>query len=349
FGNKCSIYDSKTTQNAKFLSFDDLAFTLNGREGVEFYKNLGIGSESLEKINIPVKNVFKFAGLNWMFTNIINPYFSFREARRGFFAQLHESYQALLNESNDMYRQQVQMKIICYKQNNFMSKVEILIDENLTMNRLRRIIERSNNDPGPLYAFEDILIDIPTKQSSPILTDYLSAVQSLITDTYFEKERLLQICSRKIKSKIFEWIADIKNNKFNEAQKFFIQYEFCFKTLLESGNDPKKFDPAEEYSYNIGMIAGRYVRFKKDTEENDNSLRDILTYSKYDRGILRSVFKRIGQGVNLSKADESQINKIFLFIKNNERKEEIGEDKQDYDYSYFFYKGVFQKIAGDSD
>ena len=97
------------------------------------------------------------------------------------------------------------------------------------------------------------------------------------------------------------------------------------------------------------MIAGRYVRFKKDTEENDNSLRDILTYSKYDRGILRSVFKRIGQGVNLSKADESQINKIFLFIKNNERKEEIGEDKQDYDYSYFFYKGVFQKIAGDSD
>jgi hypothetical protein len=27
FGNECSMYDSKTTQNAKFLSFDDLAFT----------------------------------------------------------------------------------------------------------------------------------------------------------------------------------------------------------------------------------------------------------------------------------------------------------------------------------
>jgi hypothetical protein len=159
FGNECSIYDSKTTQNAKFLSFDDLAFTLNGREGVEFYKNLGIGSESLEKINIPVKNVFKFAGLNWLFTNIINPYFRFREARRGFFAQLHESYQALLNESKGVCREQVQMKIICYNQNNFMSKVEILIDENLTMNRLRRIIQRSNSDPGPLYAFEDILTD----------------------------------------------------------------------------------------------------------------------------------------------------------------------------------------------
>jgi hypothetical protein len=188
-----------------------------------------------------------------------------------------------------------------------------------------------------------------TIQSSPILTDYLSAVQSLITDTYFEKERLLQICLRKIKSKIFEWIADIKNNKFYEAQKFFIESEFCFKTLLETGNNSKKLDSGEEYAYNIGMIAGRYVRFKKDAEENDNSLRDILTYSKYDRGILRNVFKRIGQGVNLSKADESQINKIFVFIKNNEPKEEIAEDKQDYDYSYFFYKGVFQKIAGDSD
>jgi hypothetical protein len=192
---------------------------------------------------------------------------------------LHESYQALLNESKDIYREQVQMKIICYKQNNFMSKVEILIDENLTMNRLRRIIQPSNSDPGPIYAFEDILIDKTTRQSSPILNEYLNAVQSLITDTYFEKERLLQICSRKIKSKIFEWIADIKNNKFNEAQKFFIQSEFCFKTLLESGNNSKKLDSGEEYAYNIGMIAGRYVRFKKDAEENDNSLRDILTYS----------------------------------------------------------------------
>ena len=91
------------------------------------------------------------------------------------------------------------------------------------------------------------------------------------------------------------------------------------------------------------------MRFKKETEENNNSLRDILTYSKYDRDKLRTVFKRIGLGINLSKAEEPELDKISLFIKNNDPKEEIVEDKQDYDYSYFFYKGVFQEISGDSD
>ena len=354
FGNDCTLYDSKTTQNAKFLSFDDLAFTINSKEGVEFYKNLGIGLESLDKINMPVKNVFRFAGLNWVFINIINPYFTFKEVREGFFAQLCESYQALLNESYDIYREQVQMKIICYKRTQ--AKVEILIDENLTMYRIRRIIDRSNGDPGYPFSFEDILIDKSntTRDSykkTPILRDYLNAVQNLINDTYIDNERLLQICSRKIKSKIFEWI-DLANdkNKNREALKFFSQSEFCFKTLLERGNNPKKMDSHnEEYAYNIGRIAGRYVRFKKETEENNNSLRDILTYSKYDRDKLRTVFKRIGLGINLAKAEEPELDKISLFIKNNDPNEEIAEDKQDYDYSYFFYKGVFQEISGDSD
>lgn len=354
FGNDCTLYDSKTTQNAKFLSFDDLAFTINSKEGVEFYKNLGIGLESLDKINMPVKNVFRFAGLNWVFINIINPYFTFKEVRKGFFAQLCESYQALLNESYDIYREQVQMKIICYKRTQ--AKVEILIDENLTMYRIRRIIDRSNGDPGYPFSFEDILIDKSntTRDSykkTPILRDYLNAVQNLINDTYIDNERLLQICSRKIKSKVFEWI-DLANdkNKNREALKFFSQSEFCFKTLLERGNNPKKMDSHnEEYAYNIGRIAGRYVRFKKETEENNNSLRDILTYSKYDRDKLRTVFKRIGLGINLAKAEEPELDKISLFIKNNDPNEEIAEDKQDYDYSYFFYKGVFQEISGDSD
>src|SRR5262249_55934135 len=58
-----------------------------------------------------------------------------------------------------------------------------------------------------------------------------------------------------------DWIANIKNNKFNEAQKFFIQSEFCFKTLLESGNNPKKLDPGEEYAYNI---ASKWFKRKRE-------------------------------------------------------------------------------------
>jgi hypothetical protein len=359
FGNTCSLYDSKTTQNAKFLSFDDVAFTLNCKEGAEFYKDLGIGLESLDKINIPVKNVFKIAGLNWVFINISDPYFSFKDVRRGgFYAQLYNNYHSLLKESNEIYREQVQMKIICYKQ-MMLTKVEILIDENLTMDRLRRIIiVRSNDDPGYSFAFEDVLIDRgkTSKQSNvrnPILSDYLNAVRNLITDTYFEKNRLVEICSRKIKSKIFEWLdfsnKELKNKKINEAKKFFIQSEFCFKTLLASENNPKKMDSHEEYACNIGKIAGRYVRFRIDTEENNNSLRDILTYSKYDRDKLRTVFKRIGLGLNASKAKQAEQDKVSLFIKNNLPEGEITDDKQDNDYSYFFYKGVFQQLAGDSD
>jgi hypothetical protein len=78
-------------------------------------------------------------------------------------------------------------------------------------------------------------------------------------------------------------------------------------------------------------------------------LRDILTYFRYDRDILQDVFEKVARGVNLSKAEEPELDKISVFIKNNTPKEEIAPDKQGYDYSYFFYKGVFQEISGDSD
>jgi hypothetical protein len=42
FGEEGSEVASKTTQTAKFLSYDDRAFTINGKQGREFYKNLNI-------------------------------------------------------------------------------------------------------------------------------------------------------------------------------------------------------------------------------------------------------------------------------------------------------------------
>jgi len=45
-------YASTPTKTAKFLSFDDKAFTINCTKKEEFYKNLGISDKSLDKIFI---------------------------------------------------------------------------------------------------------------------------------------------------------------------------------------------------------------------------------------------------------------------------------------------------------
>ena len=340
FGMNCSLYDSKPTQNAKFLSFYYPAFTINCKEGNEFYMNLGIGKESVEKINIPVKNVFTISGLKWMFVDISNPFFNFQDVNKGIIAQLYQNYRSLVEQSRDVYHKQLQMKVICYKRTQ--AKIEILIDENLTMDRMKHIIERSNHDEGYPFSFEDILIDKSSKK--PIQRDYLNAIQKLITGTYLEKNRLLQICFKKLRLNLHKWIEG-SSKWIKEAKRFFVQSDFCFKTLLERHKNLSKMNSDEEYAYSVGLIAGRYVRFKNKSEKNNNSLRDILTYSKYDRDKLRTVFKRIGLGVNLSKAKQPELDKMSLFIKNNDPKEDISEDKQFDDYSYFFYKGVFQEIS----
>ena len=73
FGNSVTSYASGSTKNAKFLSFDDKAFTINCKKENNFYENLGIGTESLQRISFPADQVFKIAGLNWMFSNLDNP------------------------------------------------------------------------------------------------------------------------------------------------------------------------------------------------------------------------------------------------------------------------------------
>ena len=57
FGNPATGYPSKATINAKFVSFDDEAFTINCKTGKEFYQNLGIGDESFPKINLPRRRI----------------------------------------------------------------------------------------------------------------------------------------------------------------------------------------------------------------------------------------------------------------------------------------------------
>ena len=89
FGTESAGYSSKTTQTAKFLSFDDPAFTINCTRGGEFYENLGIGRESLQRINLRLGDCFRIAGFLWNFIDLTDPYFTFERTNSGIYDQLH--------------------------------------------------------------------------------------------------------------------------------------------------------------------------------------------------------------------------------------------------------------------
>ncbi len=64
FGNESTGYPTGTTQTASFMSADDKAFSINCTQGREFYRNLGIGRESLPKINLPPDSECDVPGAN---------------------------------------------------------------------------------------------------------------------------------------------------------------------------------------------------------------------------------------------------------------------------------------------
>jgi hypothetical protein len=100
FGVRGSAIASKPTQTAKFLSYDDPAFTINCKQGLEFYKNLNISKESLEKINLPSSNVLNIRGLNWIFTDLSHPDVDFENTRRGLYSQIFHNHKKLQAEGS---------------------------------------------------------------------------------------------------------------------------------------------------------------------------------------------------------------------------------------------------------
>ena len=146
-----------------------------------------------------------------------------------------------------------------------------------------------------------------------------------------------------LRKQIFSWINS-KNTQ--DPIDFFNKTDFCLKTLLGINNIQEKMDINEKYAYNIGLIAGKYIKFKRKSQEESNSLKDILSYSKYDREKLRFVFSRVSIGLSLSKAEQSSINKVSKFINQNLQLEEIPDQSAFIDYSYFFFKGVYKELGG---
>jgi len=328
FGNTSSEYASTPTTTTKFLSYDDKAFTINCKQKSDFYKNLGIGKGSLQKIFRPKEKTFNISGLEWTFVDISDNKHKFRNTGKGILTQLYENYKIL---SKGGHNEQVNLKILCVRVNQ--AKQELLIDENLTMKQMSKMF--SKIDEIPFSAFE-VLIDKSNK--NPLWNTYLYVVKNFLSGNTIPKEFLLTYFTKLLRHKIFDWIK-IKNN--TEQIEFFSKSEFCIKYLINTDFTQNYLNSNEEYALRIGQIARLYVDFKYSNKDGDNSLGDILTYSKYDRERLRFVYSRISRGVQLAKVADASKDSVTKKISSLRPKEEISDEDASKDYSYFFFNGYY--------
>lgn len=341
FGNSATDYPSKATKTAKFISFDDQAFTINCRTGKDFYQNLGIGNQSFPKINMPSKGGFRISGLDWYFFDLTAPEFHFEKVGFGIYDQLLSNYKLLSSRPGVSASRASAMKIICAKKTQ--AKLEVLLDENLTFDQMKEMLCRAQDNLSrhPM-ALESLIIEkIKNGKKVIMWTDYLAVIRCFMNGTSFDRKVLLQRYMNIMRETYLRnWIKGTEKEK-TQKEKFFETSQFCLNLLTQDGKKGLDMNKNEDYAYKIGVIAGKYVKFKRDTGESNNSTNDILTYSKYDRERLRFVYRRIGIGISLSKVDKSSIEQS---VKEDIPTEEIEDAKANEDYSYFFYKGVFKNL-----
>lgn len=333
FGNTVTNYASTPTKTAKFLSFDDKAFTINCMQESNFYQNLGIGNTSLKKVYTDSSQTFNINRLDWTFTDISNPDFKFVETKKGILTQLYENYRLLSKDKGT--KSMAQLKVICIRINQ--AKQEVLIDENLTMDKMNKMF--SNIKEIPPLCFEKVLIY--TSGQNPIWNTYLYVAKNFLAGNKIPKSYLLSFFNKILKQNRYDWI---KLKSKSEQNDFFLRTDFCLKSL-STLNDPKShMDQNEEFAEKIGQIARTYIEFKQNNSETDNSLSDILTYSKYDRERLRFIVSRIGRGVQLSKVSDNIKKEVTKKISSLQPSKEIEDDSSSKDYSYFFFKGYYTNL-----
>lgn len=350
FGTESTGYSSKTTQTAKFLSFDDPAFTINCASGSEFYENLGIGRESLQRTNLRLGDCFRIAGFLWNFIDLTDPYFAFERTNSGIYDQLRANYQHLKGKAGADIVQKSIMKATCYKKTQ--AKLEVLLDENLTMDQLEGILLIKEFEPsGKRFPMAlETLITKRRGQSSPaVWSHYLSAIQHLIQGIPMERNVLIDTFTLMLRENILLWIGDFIKG-VDSTNRFFENSAFCMKLLTRRIDKMIDMNENEEYAYKIGRIAGRYVKYRRDEGQAARSSADILTYTKYDRDRLRHVYSKVCTGISLETSTSQTLNtqdkEMFKFMEDNAPRKEIDDTKASEDYSYFFYRGVFSQSAG---
>jgi hypothetical protein len=365
FDTKVTGFSSKTTQTAKFLSFDDRAFTINCTKGKDFYQNLGIGRETLQNINLNMGACFRISGLLWYFIDLTDPHFMFQATNSGIYDQLTSNYRSLSKKAGDAPEMKSVMKAVCLRKTQ--AKLEVLLDENLTMDQLEEALHINRyewaNDGAPHetiggldkqrsstelrrhpMALETLIVNRGGRASSPLWHDYLSAVQHLITATPMDRNMLINQFSKILKENLLSWVHDLIRG-VDSTDHFFEKSMFCIRLLTRELEGMTEMNSNEEYAFRIGKIAGRYVQFKQEIGEASHSTADILTYTKYDRDRLRHVYSKVCTGTCLgmstSETPSDSEQEMTQFLKKNTPSKEIDDDKVHEDYSYFFYRGVF--------
>ena len=347
-GNKTKIIAEKPTIGGKFLSYDDASFTPNGMTGEEFYKNIGIGYKTLDKVTLPRDQEMNVAGLHWYFIDTVSPNKDFKRTRRGILYQLFNNYKQLVLRGHGNFGTLSSMKIICFQMDDFRSKMEALIDENLTMTRLEKIFGTFDTNSIPFSAAE-ILIE--KSKSNVLWTYYLEFVNSVLRGYGTNDSKLLEIFTIFSKKAIFDkdnpWFEE---ENYSKAKEWFEKAEFCRIILSNSIGDQVNMNTNEEFAYKVGKIAGRYIWFRKSVDEKNNAVKDILTYSTYDRTHLRYVIDKIGIGIPVTrtKGNDDIKEEMEKYFSNNAPETEIDDESSSKNYSYFFYKGAYSTIAGEN-
>lgn len=337
FGNKFSQYATKRSRGVFFLSYNNKEFTINCKQKQEFYKNLGIGKETLDKIILPntkKMNITSF-DFDWYFTSVENADLHFENKNVGIFGQLYNNYQKLREKKTT--ENNPKLLIFCIKKAN--SKLEVMISENLSLTRLGNIFSNIN-DEIPRFVLEKTLIIERGKNKT--FRYYIAAIKSIINQTSFDPVLLQKIFSEIIRVNIREWLKSER-----DAEDFFIRSEFCkkhLKTTIKNNQRMNQQDDhtAEQYTQfakKIGIMARIYIDFRKKHEFENNSFKTILTKPKYDFKTLQDVVKQIGLSVNRLKLDSND-EKILLENLSKHIPDIDTIDSKD-DYSYYFYLGYF--------
>ena len=207
-----------------------------------------------------------------------------------------------------------------------------MIDENLTMCTMREIFKNDWMKRIPHNAYETLIIIRGRKK---IFRYYIRAIKSLLNQIDFKRTQLISIFSEQIHEHIRDWLK-MKSN--NDAIEFFKKTEFCIKTLNHTQMSTSQLNE-EDFAKSIGRMTRAYVDFRKKTDNDNNSIKDLLSKPKYDVKTLKFVIKSIGRGTHLLNIDKNDYDMLVSKLTALTPKEEVANTHND--LSYHFYMGYF--------
>lgn len=344
---KAEEYSNKKStkmSNAKFISVDDPAFSLNLQSQMKNLKKItGLNDNIFQKIVLNRNH--NISGLYWQFFKIGNQNIDLLKDIR--IIGIYKLFKELYNRVSDDYGTNGALKIVCFQQDQ--QKITILISENMSFPRFKKIAEKINSNVGSIGMGDDFLEGafITTKGKKKEYSFYIDIIKTIIYESKYPKAKLIDFFMRRLSSdRTISLYEAIKTKTYGDINKYFKNNDYCIKLLC----DDASMDDEQTFAFSVGKIAGRYIRFKRENDEDNNSLNSILQYSKYDAYQLKFVFTRISQGLGLSKIREAEKLKMYKFIK------ELLPNFPDYpknqelstrnDLAYFFYKGAFEELGG---